>query len=77
MLALAENALLYSRRHPRKNIRWRYPEHFPYRVIYEVLRDQNLVVVAAVIHAARQERHWQKLVEPPPDRSERIVRQPF
>jgi hypothetical protein len=27
--ALAVNPLLQSRRHPRKNIRWRYPEHFP------------------------------------------------
>jgi hypothetical protein len=34
--ALAENPLLNSRRHPRKNIRWRYPDRFPYRVIYEV-----------------------------------------
>lgn len=34
--ALAENPLLNARRHPRKNIRWCYPERFPYRVIYEV-----------------------------------------
>ena len=25
---LAKNPLLYARRHPRKNIRWRYPQHF-------------------------------------------------
>jgi toxin ParE1/3/4 len=35
--ALAENPLLNCRRHPTKNIRWRYPDRFPYRVIYEVL----------------------------------------
>ena len=34
--ALAENPLLNSRRHPKKNIHWRYPDRFPYRVVYEV-----------------------------------------
>jgi len=56
---LAENPLLGSRRHPVKNIRWRYPERFPYRVIYEVREDERLVVVAAVLHAARHDRRWQ------------------
>ena len=51
--ALAENPLLNARRHPRKNIRWCYPERFPYRVIYEVLEAEHSVVVAAVLHAAR------------------------
>jgi toxin ParE1/3/4 len=60
--ALAENPLLNSRRHPRKNIRWRYPEKFPYRVIYEVLETEHLVVVAAVLHAARADKHWQKRI---------------
>ena len=35
--ALAENPLLNCRHLPRKNIRWRYPKRFPYRVIYEVI----------------------------------------
>src|SRR5262245_6249084 len=56
---LAENPLLNCRQHPRKNIRWRYPQRFPYRVIYEVVEADNTVVVAAVLHAARHERHWQ------------------
>lgn len=43
--ALAENPLLNCRRHPDKNIRWRYPERFPYRVIYEVLEAENTVRV--------------------------------
>jgi plasmid stabilization system protein ParE len=30
-------------------------------VIYEVLEDT--VVIAAVLHAARHDRHWQKRVE--------------
>jgi len=60
--ALAENPLLYCRRHPVKNIRWRYPERFPYRVIYEVNEATQTVKVAAVLHAARHDRHWQKRV---------------
>ena len=35
-------------------------DRFPYRVIYEVLEDENTVVVAAVLHAARDEKHWQE-----------------
>ena len=60
--ALAENPLLYCRRHPVKNIRWRYPERFPYRVIYEVNEAAQTVKVAAVLHAARHDRQWQKRV---------------
>jgi toxin ParE1/3/4 len=58
--ALTINPYLHSRRHPHKNIRWRYPERFPYRVVYEVLDAQQLVIVAAVIHAARHDRHWKQ-----------------
>jgi plasmid stabilization system protein ParE len=57
---LSENPLLNSRRHPSKNIRWRYPERFPYRIIYEVNEAERVVVVAAILHAARHERHWKK-----------------
>jgi toxin ParE1/3/4 len=57
---LAENPLLNCRRHPTKNIRWRYPERFPYRVVYEVVEPARTVIVAAVLHAARHDRHWQK-----------------
>ena len=56
--ALEDNPLLNCRRHPTKNIRWRYPDRFPYRVIYEVLDAERTVVVAAVLHAARHDRHW-------------------
>src|SRR5690349_10719843 len=58
--ALAENPLLNSRRHPTKNIRWRYPERFPYRIVYEVTGD--VIVIAAVIHAARHDRQWQRRI---------------
>jgi len=60
--ALADNPLLQCRRHPHKNIRWRYPNRFPYRVVYEVIEAQQTVVVAAVLHAARHDRHWQRRV---------------
>ena len=60
--ALAANPLLHSRRHPRKDIRWRYPDHFPYRVIYEVHETGHVVIVAAILHAARHDRHWQQRV---------------
>ena len=60
--ALAENPLLNSRKHPLKNIRWRYPDRFPYRVIYEVDESQQTVIVAAILHAARHDRHWQRRV---------------
>lgn len=57
---LAENPLLHCRRHPTLNIRWCYPEHFPYRVIFELDESRHIVRVAAVLHAARHDREWQK-----------------
>jgi len=59
---LVTNPLLGCRRHPTKNIHWRYPKHFPYRIIYEVDEAQQVVRVATVLHAARQERHWQQRI---------------
>jgi plasmid stabilization system protein ParE len=56
--ALEINPLLNCRHHPTKNIRWRYPKRFPYRVIYEVIEDSRLVIIAAVVHAARHARVW-------------------
>lgn len=60
--ALVENPLLNCRRHRTKNIRWRYPERFPCRVIYEVDEAGQIVKVAAVLHAARHDRHWMRRV---------------
>jgi len=60
--ALAENPLLNCRRHPVKNIRWRYPDRFPYRVVYVVNESEKNVRVAAVLHAARHDRHWQRRI---------------
>ncbi|HEU4506958.1 MAG TPA: type II toxin-antitoxin system RelE/ParE family toxin [Pyrinomonadaceae bacterium] len=59
---LALNPVVHCRRHPRKNIRWRYPKSFPYRVIYEVDERERIVIVAAVLHAARHDREWKRRV---------------
>jgi len=61
--SLAVNPLLNRRRHPLKDIRWQYPNRFPYRVIYEVINEENVVIVAAVLHAARDERVWRERVK--------------
>ena len=60
--AIAINPFLNSRRHPRKDIRWRYPERFPYRVIYQVLERERTAIVAAVVHVARHDREWRKRI---------------
>ena len=60
--ALSENPLLDCRRHPTKNVRWHYPARFPYRVIYELNEESRTIVVAAVLHAARHDRHWRSRV---------------
>lgn len=60
--ALTINPLIYCRRHPSKNIRWRYPTSFPYRVIYEVIEHEKIVIVATVLHAVRHDREWKKRV---------------
>jgi len=60
--ALSQNPLLHSRRHPRKNIRWCYPKSFPYRIIYEVVEREKIVIVAAVLHGARRDREWKPRV---------------
>jgi plasmid stabilization system protein ParE len=59
---LTINPLLHCRRHPHKNIRWRYPKSFPYRIIYEVIEREKRVVVATVLHAARHDREWKRRV---------------
>lgn len=58
--ALAENPELNSRRSPRRNIRWRLAERLPCRVIYEIDDAPQSVVIFAVLHAARCDRHWQR-----------------
>ena len=56
--ALAEDPLYQLRQHPTKNIRWRYAKRFPYRVVYDVVEQDKLVIIAAVLHAFRHDRAW-------------------
>ena len=56
--ALAKNPFLNSRRLRTTHIRWRYPERFPYRIIYRVDVLEKSVVIVAVLHAARHDRRW-------------------
>lgn len=56
---LTINPLLNVRKHPSKDIRWRFPKSFPYRIIYEVVADRNEVIVLAVLHAAREGTQWE------------------
>ena len=60
---LAVNPLLGCKKHPRRNIRWRYPEKFPYQVVYSVEEETKTVVVIALIHAARHERVLRKRIQ--------------
>jgi mRNA-degrading endonuclease RelE of RelBE toxin-antitoxin system len=53
---LAINPLLNSKKQPGRIIRWRYPNKFPYKVVYSVEENTKSVVVVAVIHAARHEK---------------------
>src|SRR5690349_21407900 len=57
---MATSPLRSSRKHPTKNLRWCYPERFPYRVIYEIFEATQTIHVIAVLHAARHDRHWRK-----------------
>lgn len=52
---LAGNPFFAARRHPTKGLRWRYPERFPYRIVYEIHESSQTVMVLRVVHAARQD----------------------
>ncbi|HEY8993885.1 MAG TPA: type II toxin-antitoxin system RelE/ParE family toxin [Lacunisphaera sp.] len=55
---LAENPHLAARKHPSKNLRWRYPHRFPYRIIYEVDELNRTILVFAVVHASQNDSAW-------------------
>jgi toxin ParE1/3/4 len=59
---IATVPLVGSVRHGSLDIRWRYPARFPYRVIYRVNEEERSLLVIAVLHAARQEKHWKQRV---------------
>lgn len=55
---IAALPLIGSVRHGSLDIRWRYPARFPYRVVYRVNETERSLLVIAVLHAARDEKHW-------------------
>ena len=55
---LLPNPLIYRLRNRRLGARWCFPRSFPYRIVYRFADDA--VTVVAVIHAARQDRHWRE-----------------
>jgi toxin ParE1/3/4 len=61
--SLAENPYLNARRSRRRQVRWRLPQRFPYRVIYEVREAEQLILVVAVLHSARHDRHWRQRLD--------------
>ena len=61
--AIAVFPMIGSRRHPARNIRWRYPQRFPYRVVYLVDDQQDIVLVIAVLHAARHDSRWRYRIQ--------------
>ena len=60
LTSLPRNPLLYRIGAQRWQVRWAYPDRFPYRIIFRVIQDT--IVVYAVLHAARHDRHWKKRV---------------
>jgi len=60
--ALSRKPLIHSRRHPHKNIRWRLSKEFPLQSNLRSDRAEKMVVVAAVLHAARHDRQWKRRV---------------
>lgn len=58
MARLPRNPLLFRIRYRRKQVRWAYPRRFPYKVVFRVVA--NTVVIYAVIHGARHDRHWKQ-----------------
>ncbi len=55
---LPANPLIYRVRDWRRNVRWFSSPRFPYRIVYCV--REELITVFAVIHSARQDRHWKR-----------------
>jgi plasmid stabilization system protein ParE len=43
-----------------RQIRWVLPPRFPYRIVFRVV--QETVIVYAIMHAVRHDRHWKRRV---------------
>lgn len=60
ILRAVSNPLIFLRLRGRPEVRRILTRRFPYRVFFIVRADA--IVVFAVLHAARHERHWQRRV---------------
>ena len=60
--SLRSNPFLNSKRHPAKDVRWRYPDAFPYRIVYQILETEKTVLILAVTHAARSHTQWRRRI---------------
>lgn len=58
--SLPLNPLIYRLRDRRHNVRWLTLDRFPYKVVFQLQND--LVIVFAVLHVARRDRHWKQRV---------------
>ena len=52
---LEQNPLLSAVKTMGQGIRWCYPDHFPYRIVYHVNEKGRTVLILAVLHGARRD----------------------
>jgi len=57
---LSINPRVYSRRDRKKDVRFAPVGRFSYFVVYEIRDLERLIVVASILHTARDERRWRK-----------------
>ena len=43
-----------------RQIRWVLPRRFPYRIVFRAV--QGTVIIYAVLHSARRDRHWRRRI---------------
>jgi plasmid stabilization system protein ParE len=55
---VAANPLRFRLRNRQFQVRWAYPQGFPYRIVFQVL--DGVIVVLAVTHGARRRQVWRK-----------------
>jgi toxin ParE1/3/4 len=57
---LAGDPLTGARGGSSSEVRWLYPDRFPYKIIYAMDTVERTVLVIAVLHAARHDRIWRE-----------------
>ncbi|RYD23621.1 MAG: type II toxin-antitoxin system RelE/ParE family toxin [Verrucomicrobiaceae bacterium] len=59
---LAVDPSIGARKSLSSGVRWKYPDRFPYRVLYSVDENLRTIIIIAVLHAARHDSRWQKRI---------------